>query len=140
MRVAATLNFSQYAYVSFAHNYTTIKRPTKFQSTHRIKESERKERGERSRPPNNVTTSRLFRYYWIRSRERTYVSSVFCTKCSIPHRIFLINFDESLFFSSGECLGSGKRCGKILQRFPEKDWSDTPFIDGIEWVSHMTRL
>lgn len=29
--------------------------------------------------------------------------------------------------------GSGTRCGKILQRFPEKDWSDTPFIDGIEW-------
>ncbi|EDW38045.1 GL12246 [Drosophila persimilis] len=24
-------------------------------------------------------------------------------------------------------------CGKIVQRFPEKDWSDTPFIDGIEW-------
>lgn len=29
--------------------------------------------------------------------------------------------------------GSGTRCGKILQRFPEKDWPDTPFIDGIEW-------
>lgn len=26
--------------------------------------------------------------------------------------------------------------GIILQRFPEKDWSDTPFIDGIEWVSY----
>jgi myotubularin-related protein 5/13 len=24
--------------------------------------------------------------------------------------------------------------GIILQRFPEKDWSDTPFIEGIEWV------
>lgn len=24
--------------------------------------------------------------------------------------------------------------GRILQRFPEKDWPDTPFIDGIEWV------
>ncbi|SPP88423.1 myotubularin-related protein 13 [Drosophila guanche] len=24
-------------------------------------------------------------------------------------------------------------CGKIVQRFPEKDWPDTPFIDGIEW-------
>jgi hypothetical protein len=22
----------------------------------------------------------------------------------------------------------------IIQRFPEKDWKDTPFIDGIEWV------
>ena len=25
------------------------------------------------------------------------------------------------------------RNGKILQRFPEKDWPDTPFIAGIEW-------
>lgn len=32
-------------------------------------------------------------------------------------------------------LGSGKRSGKILQRFPEKDWPDTPFIEGIEWVN-----
>lgn len=32
--------------------------------------------------------------------------------------------------------GSGKRSGKILQRFPEKDWPDTPFIEGIEWVRH----
>uniref|UniRef100_A0A1B0A8M0 Myotubularin-related protein 13 n=1 Tax=Glossina pallidipes TaxID=7398 RepID=A0A1B0A8M0_GLOPL len=24
-------------------------------------------------------------------------------------------------------------CGKIIQRFPEKDWTDTPFIEGIEW-------
>nr|CAD7393185.1 unnamed protein product [Timema cristinae] len=28
---------------------------------------------------------------------------------------------------------SGTSSGIILQRFPEKDWSDTPFIDGIEW-------
>ena len=27
-------------------------------------------------------------------------------------------------------------CGKIVQRFPEKDWPDTPFIEGIEWVSN----
>lgn len=26
----------------------------------------------------------------------------------------------------------GISCGKVLQRFPEKDWPDTPFIDGIE--------
>lgn len=26
-------------------------------------------------------------------------------------------------------------CGKIVQRFPEKDWPDTPFIEGIEWVN-----
>lgn len=31
--------------------------------------------------------------------------------------------------------GSGISSGIILQRFPQKDWSDTPFIDGIEWVS-----
>ncbi|KAG5884190.1 hypothetical protein JTB14_020713 [Gonioctena quinquepunctata] len=28
---------------------------------------------------------------------------------------------------------SGISSGLILQRFPEKDWPDTPFIDGIEW-------
>ncbi|XP_050441146.1 myotubularin-related protein 13 [Adelges cooleyi] len=27
----------------------------------------------------------------------------------------------------------GKSKGIIVQRFPEKDWKDTPFIDGIEW-------
>ncbi|GAB6021252.1 hypothetical protein CHUAL_003867 [Chamberlinius hualienensis] len=26
----------------------------------------------------------------------------------------------------------GVSCGKIIQRFPEKDWSDVPFIEGIE--------
>lgn len=31
-------------------------------------------------------------------------------------------------------LGSGISNGMILQRFPEKDWPDTPFIEGIEWV------
>lgn len=30
-------------------------------------------------------------------------------------------------------LGSGSSSGIILQRFPEKDWLDTPFIEGIEW-------
>nr|XP_022903843.1 myotubularin-related protein 13 isoform X2 [Onthophagus taurus] len=28
---------------------------------------------------------------------------------------------------------SGISSGIILQRFPEKDWGDTPFIEGIEW-------
>ncbi|KAI4495975.1 hypothetical protein M0802_008190 [Mischocyttarus mexicanus] len=28
---------------------------------------------------------------------------------------------------------AGISSGIILQRFPEKDWSDTPFIEGIEW-------
>lgn len=31
-------------------------------------------------------------------------------------------------------IGGGVSSGAILQRFPEKDWSDTPFIEGIEWV------
>lgn len=31
-------------------------------------------------------------------------------------------------------IGGGVSSGVILQRFPEKDWSDTPFIEGIEWV------
>jgi len=30
--------------------------------------------------------------------------------------------------------GGGVSSGVILQRFPEKDWPDTPFIEGIEWV------
>lgn len=30
--------------------------------------------------------------------------------------------------------GGGVSSGAILQRFPEKDWPDTPFIEGIEWV------
>lgn len=29
--------------------------------------------------------------------------------------------------------GSGNCTGKIMQRFPEKDWPDTPFMEGIEW-------
>lgn len=32
-------------------------------------------------------------------------------------------------------IGSGTSKGIIIQRFPEKDWEDTPFIDGIEWVN-----
>lgn len=33
-------------------------------------------------------------------------------------------------------LGGGVSSGVILQRFPEKDWPDTPFIEGIEWVQN----
>ncbi|EFB17267.1 hypothetical protein PANDA_004249, partial [Ailuropoda melanoleuca] len=28
--------------------------------------------------------------------------------------------------------GSGAGLGKIIQRFPQKDWDDTPFPQGIE--------
>lgn len=31
-------------------------------------------------------------------------------------------------------VGGGVSSGVILQRFPEKDWPDTSFIEGIEWV------
>ena len=31
-------------------------------------------------------------------------------------------------------IGSGVSNGVILQRFPNTDWSDTPFIEGIELV------
>lgn len=35
-------------------------------------------------------------------------------------------------------LGNDTHQGKILQRFPESDWSDTPFIEGMELVSSRT--
>ena len=31
--------------------------------------------------------------------------------------------------------GNDLQQGKILQRFPEKDWLDTPFIEGMEVAS-----
>lgn len=33
--------------------------------------------------------------------------------------------------------GSGEGQGQILQRFPEKDWEDNPFPQGIELVSEV---
>lgn len=35
--------------------------------------------------------------------------------------------------------GSGEGQGQILQRFPEKDWEDNPFPQGIELVSREPR-
>lgn len=32
-------------------------------------------------------------------------------------------------------IGSGAGLGKIIQRFPQKDWDDTPFPQGVELVS-----
>lgn len=40
-----------------------------------------------------------------------------------------------MFFFVIFFIGSGTRTGKILQRFPEIDWTDTPFIEGLEWVT-----
>jgi len=34
----------------------------------------------------------------------------------------------------------GQGRGKILQRFPEKDWDNCPFTQGIELVSHTALL
>lgn len=31
-------------------------------------------------------------------------------------------------------LGSGEGCGKIIQRFPKKDWDGTAFPQGVEMV------
>ena len=36
--------------------------------------------------------------------------------------------------------GSGEGQGQILQRFPEKDWEDNPFPQGIELVSGVLSL
>jgi len=38
----------------------------------------------------------------------------------------------SFFFLSA---GSGEGCGKIIQRFPKKDWEGTAFPQGVEMVS-----
>ena len=35
-------------------------------------------------------------------------------------------------FANFQLAGGGISHGKIIQRFPEKDWEDTPFIDGVE--------
>lgn len=82
--------------------------------------------------------SRLADYFVIigydHEKERMYhsfqQSFIFVwTTCTKP-------MDNNEIFSLYWFSGSGKRSGKILQRFPEKDWPDTPFIEGIEWVSH----
>lgn len=39
--------------------------------------------------------------------------------------------DLQVFLSAG----SGEGCGKIIQRFPKKDWDGTAFPQGVEMVS-----
>jgi len=34
----------------------------------------------------------------------------------------------------------GQQCGKILQRFPQKDWDNCPFTQGIELVGRETEV
>lgn len=36
------------------------------------------------------------------------------------------------------CTVEGEGQGRILQRFPEKDWEDSPFPQGVELVSHVS--
>ncbi|NP_001411998.1 myotubularin-related protein 13 isoform 5 [Homo sapiens] len=38
----------------------------------------------------------------------------------------------ALAYQSARITGSGEGLGKIIQRFPQKDWDDTPFPQGIE--------
>lgn len=55
--------------------------------------------------------------------------------------LFKIKIFQS-FFSPIFCsflliyAGSGVSSGKILQRFPEVDWEDCPYTQGVEWVSY----
>ena len=42
----------------------------------------------------------------------------------------LINIFSSIFPA-----GSGEGCGKIIQRYPKKDWEGTAFPQGVEMVS-----
>ncbi|XP_034117155.1 myotubularin-related protein 13 [Drosophila nasuta] len=44
----------------------------------------------------------------------------------------IVGYDNDKEKTAGNVSGQ-PICGKIVQRFPEKDWPDTPFIEGIEW-------
>ncbi|XP_030373438.1 myotubularin-related protein 13 [Scaptodrosophila lebanonensis] len=44
----------------------------------------------------------------------------------------IVGYDNDKEKTAGNVNGQ-PICGKIVQRFPEKDWPDTPFIEGIEW-------
>lgn len=48
-----------------------------------------------------------------------------------PVCIWTLSFSNWIYFSAGPAEG----LGKIIQRFPQKDWEDTPFPQGIELVS-----
>lgn len=61
-----------------------------------------------------------------------------CSKFSVTN-LLLHYIDKYICTSVCICvciviIGGGVSSGVILQRFPEKDWPDTPFIEGIEWV------
>lgn len=47
-----------------------------------------------------------------------------------------MHWQVSIFLSAG----SGEGCGKIIQRFPKKDWEGTAFPQGVEMVSENSLL
>lgn len=55
--------------------------------------------------------------------------------------LFKIKIFQSFFFYilsfSIDICRSGVSSGKILQRFPEVDWEDCPYTQGVEWVSYL---
>ncbi|ESO95293.1 hypothetical protein LOTGIDRAFT_232003 [Lottia gigantea] len=53
------------------------------------------------------------------------MANFFVQKCKIFKNEIILYYDQ--------LIGSGSSCGKILQRFPEKDWDGCPFTQGIEW-------
>lgn len=66
---------------------------------------------------------------------KIYILIIFFFVYDITSQIlFFFLFIFMFFFVFFSKLGSGTRTGKILQRFPEIDWADTPFIEGLEWV------
>jgi hypothetical protein len=53
------------------------------------------------------------------------------SQSKVKHQLTRTNNVRNVF----SLLGNDTHQGKILQRFPEKDWPDTPFIEGMELVS-----
>ncbi len=56
---------------------------------------------------------------------------IFCHELSCFQSLCIHLSFVSLCF----CAGGGEGQGRILQRFPEKDWEDNPFPQGLELVS-----
>lgn len=65
---------------------------------------------------------------------------LFLKSCRGLHAMMLCPFhwlrDVPVFLSAG----SGEGCGKIIQRFPKKDWEGTAFPQGVEMVSDNSLL
>ena len=53
---------------------------------------------------------------------------------------YVINQSYCMYEFVCVCAGSGTGSGKVLQRFPEKDWDDCPFTIGLELVSYMIMM